>query len=96
MPPKINTKLKLKIKAKSDAPVVNQIAEQLREMIRSGGIAAGVKLPGERTLGEQLGADRSTIKQAYQMLEVEGIIETVPQSGRFVSSNKRKPGKRKE
>lgn len=96
MPPKVTTKLKLKINAKSDASASEQLATQLGEMIRGGALAVGAPMPGERTLSLQLGTDRATIKRAYQRLEAEGMIETTSQIGRFVSdSTKKKPVKRK-
>jgi len=57
------------------------IREQLLNEIRSGRVAPGERLPSERTLAEQYGVSRVTVREALQGLAVEGIVERVPGRG---------------
>jgi GntR family transcriptional regulator, transcriptional repressor for pyruvate dehydrogenase complex len=58
-----------------------QIADQLRELIRSGEFGVGSKLPSERDLAEQLGVSRPSVREALIALEVEGLVEIRSGSG---------------
>ncbi len=46
-----------------------QIAEHLEKMILAGSIPSGTRLPGTRELARMLGVSRSTIVEAYMLLE---------------------------
>ena len=48
----------------------------------------GDKLPSERELAEQFGVQRATIREAYHILEEEGIIEIRERSGRYMGHNR--------
>jgi len=60
------------------------IAEQLLEMIRSGEIQVGNKLPPERIIGEQMGVSRPSVREAISALQISGILETRPGDGTYV------------
>lgn len=62
-----------------------QIADQLRELIRSGVLQPGAMVPSELTLVEQHGVARGTVRSALALLADEGLIETVPGQGRRVA-----------
>lgn len=62
-----------------------QIADQLRELIRAGGLAPGEMVPSEYTLVEQHGVARGTIRAALAVLVDEGLIEVMPGQGRRVA-----------
>ena len=51
------------------------IADDLRERILSGALAAGTRLPSERILIAQTGLSRSTVREALRILEVQGLLE---------------------
>jgi GntR family transcriptional regulator len=51
------------------------IADQLRAMVRE--LAVGEPLPAERTLAEQLGVARMTVRQAIAALAREGLVRSV-------------------
>src|SRR5262245_51735449 len=66
------------------APLYHQLAEQIHEMIRAGTLRAGDRVPSVRSLSQQQNVSVSTVLQAYQRLEDNGVIEARPQSGYYV------------
>jgi DNA-binding GntR family transcriptional regulator len=60
------------------------IAAELRDRIRSGVLAVGAMLPSETELRRRHGASRNTVRQAFTLLEREGLIITKQGKGRFV------------
>ena len=64
---------------------VDIIIRQIRELISSGRIHPGEKLPSERKLAEHLGVSRGQVREALSKLEFYGILKTLPQSGTVVS-----------
>ena len=64
---------------------VDKIIKQIRELITSGQLAPGDRLPAERKLAERLGVSRKNVRDAIQKLEFYGILKTVPQSGTVVA-----------
>ncbi len=67
-----------------DSPV-DQIIKQIRELITSGQLKPGDRLPSERQLCEKLGVGRTHLRDAIRKLEFYGILKTMPQSGTFVA-----------
>ena len=63
-----------------------QIYQQLAEHIRQKHLVEGSKLPGIRSLADELGVSVNTVNQAYQQLLVEGYIYSQPRSGYYVKS----------
>jgi GntR family transcriptional repressor for pyruvate dehydrogenase complex len=61
-----------------------QIAEQIRNLIRSGEYLPGARLPPERDLAKQLGVSRPSVREALIALEVEGLVEVRIGSGIYV------------
>jgi GntR family transcriptional regulator / MocR family aminotransferase len=59
----------------------NQIREKLVELIASGAVPAGTRLPSTRGLAEQLKVSRNTVVMAYQQLLDEGLLITRERSG---------------
>jgi GntR family transcriptional regulator/MocR family aminotransferase len=70
----------------SPTPLFVQIARALAEDIRRGRLKPGAPLPGSRALAVTLRVHRNTVLAAYQELEAQGWISTVPARGTFVSS----------
>lgn len=64
---------------------VDKIIKQLRNLITSGHLNPGDKLPSERKLSEKFGLSRSYVRVALQKLEFYGILKTLPQSGTVVA-----------
>jgi GntR family transcriptional regulator len=69
----------------SGTPVYLQIAEGIRTLLKRGLMSAGTPLPPERVLCEQYGVSRMTLRQAFDVLAREGLIETQRGRGTFVS-----------
>lgn len=69
----------------SDKPIYEQIAQQVRDGILTGALAPGERLPSIRSLATDLRISAITTKRAYQDLEAQGFIQTVPGKGCFVA-----------
>ncbi|WP_026950853.1 FadR/GntR family transcriptional regulator [Algoriphagus mannitolivorans] len=69
---------------KIDSPV-DIIIGQIRDLIISGELVPGDKLPPERKLSEKLGISRSYVREAIKKLEFYGIVKTHPQSGTVIA-----------
>jgi len=67
-------------------PIYEQIFEQIRGQIISGKIPADTPLPSIRSLAKDLRISVITTKRAYDELEREGYIYTLPQKGSFAAS----------
>ncbi|MEO1262757.1 MAG: FadR/GntR family transcriptional regulator [Bacteroidota bacterium] len=63
----------------------DQIIKQIRNLITSGQLKAGDRLPSERNLAEKLGIGRTYVRDAIRKLEFYGILRTLPQSGTVVA-----------
>lgn len=61
------------------------IIKQLRQLITSGQLKPGDKLPSERQLSEKMGIGRTYVRDAIKKLEYYGVLKTLPQSGTIVS-----------
>lgn len=69
----------------SSSPIYEQITRQIKEHILQGELKAGDALPSMRVLAKELRISLITTKRAYEELERDGFIETVPGKGCFVS-----------
>ncbi len=58
---------------------------EIRELIRSGEIAPGERIPNERKLAETRGASRTQVRDALLMLQKEGLVERKIGSGTYLS-----------
>jgi GntR family transcriptional regulator/MocR family aminotransferase len=65
--------------------LTSQIVDQIREAIRCARIGPGTRLPSSRRLSEQLAISRNTVVRAYDLLLMEGIVESRPASGIYVA-----------
>ncbi len=61
-----------------------QLTEIIRAKIQSGFYPPGAFLPSERTMAEDLGASRPTLRKAMEPLVKEGILEQQPGRGMLV------------
>ena len=70
---------------KSGTPIYDQIYTQIREQIIAGKLAEHQMLPSIRGLAKDLRISFLTTKHAYDELEKEGFLYTVPGKGCFVA-----------
>ena len=70
----------------SGKPIYEQITDQVKEQIMTGALAAGDALPSMRLLAKELRISVITTKRAYEELEREGFLTTVPGKGCFVAA----------
>ncbi len=61
-----------------------QIIEQIIDLIISGELKNGDKLPGERLLAEKLSTSRASIREAFRTLEIIGLLEVRHGGGTYV------------
>ena len=73
----------------SGAPIYEQIVRQIKGLILSEELAEGAALPSIRLLARDLRISVITTKRAYEELERDGFITTVPGKGCFVASQNR-------
>ena len=77
--------MNLMISNSSGQPIYEQICSQIKQLIQSGSLAADEALPSIRLLAKDLRISVITTKRAYEELEREGYIYTVPGKGSFVA-----------
>lgn len=68
-----------------DVPIYEQIAAQVKQTILVGSLKEGEALPSIRLLAKELRVSVITTKRAYEELEREGFIVSVPGKGSFVA-----------
>lgn len=62
-----------------------EVADQLSQLISTGQIKPGERLPSERDLASKFGVSRPTIREAMIALEIEGLVEIRTGSGIYVT-----------
>ena len=70
---------------KSGSPIYDQIYTQIKNLIISGELHENEPLPSIRNLAKDLRISVVTTKRAYDELEKEGFIYTLPAKGCFVA-----------
>lgn len=68
-----------------------EVAARLRDMIDSGELSAGDKLPPERDLAKTLGVSRPTLRAGIRSLSAVGILRSRQGAGTFVASRTESP-----
>ena len=63
--------------------VAEEVADRIRTLILDGTFPQGQPLPSERVLTEQFGVSRGSIRDAFRMLEMIGLLETRHGRGTF-------------
>ena len=78
--------MNLYIDNRSGSPIYDQIYTQIKHQIISGELEADQALPSIRNLAKDLRISVITTKRAYEELEREGFVYTVPGKGCFVAA----------
>jgi 2-aminoadipate transaminase len=74
----------IQLDPRADAPLYRQLFEAIKQMIGSGTLAQGERLPATRELAGRLGLNRATVSAAYALLESEALVEGHVGRGSFV------------
>jgi len=63
----------------------DRVYREIRELLRSGDIQPGQRIPNERKLAEAKGASRTQVRDALLMLQREGLVQRKIGSGTYLS-----------
>ncbi|MDR3354004.1 MAG: FadR family transcriptional regulator [Synergistaceae bacterium] len=61
-----------------------KVVDTIKNSIAMGTFGYGDPLPPERKMIDDLGVSRSSLREAFSVLELMGLIESIPGKGRFV------------
>jgi GntR family transcriptional regulator len=70
---------------KSRLPIYEQLYNYIMNIASVGAYGENEQLPSTRALAAELGINPNTVLKAYQMLEKDGIIVTIPGKGSFIT-----------
>lgn len=73
------------VNTSSGVPVYLQIEGQVKHAVAAGALGQGDALPSVRKLAAELRVNPNTVARAYQGLESQGVIRTVPGGGTYVA-----------
>lgn len=71
-------------RARRKAAVYERIAEEIADRIRRGDLKPGRPIPSEKTLMQQYGVAKTTVRHAAALLRKHGWVFTVPHRGTYV------------
>ena len=80
--------MKIVISTTVNMPIYEQIVNQIRDAVVSGELKEKEGMPSIRVLAKDLAVSVITTKRAYEELEKEGVIESVPGRGFYVCEQK--------
>jgi GntR family transcriptional regulator/MocR family aminotransferase len=81
------TTLPVRLDRAAPGPLGVQLADRVRELVLTGTLTRGDRLPSTRALALELGVSRSVTEQAYEQLLAEGWLEARRGAGTFVASS---------
>lgn len=65
----------------------DKVVEYIYTLVENGQLKIGSRLPTERTLADELGVGRNSIREALRLLENMGLVESRQGSGNYISCN---------
>ncbi len=74
------------IDLKSRTPIYEQICGKIVELVVAGNLKENDQLPSVRSLAKDTGVNPNTVAKAYQELERNSIIYSIPGRGSFISA----------
>ena len=77
----------LTLNYRDSRPIYGQIKDGLRRLIVTGALEPDEKLPSVRSMAMELAINPNTIQRAYEALEAEGYVYSVPGKGSFAAPN---------
>ncbi len=79
--------VRIYIDNESPVPKFQQLADEIRHAINNKKLTNGDPIPSVNAVIKQCGLSRDTVVKGYNLLKKQGIIESFPQKGYFVSGN---------
>lgn len=79
------------LNSEKNGTTAEEVVARLRDMIHSGEISAGDRLPPERDLAKLLGVSRPTLRAGIRSLSTVGILQSRQGAGTFVSETTDSP-----
>lgn len=76
--------MKIQISNQSKDPIYIQIYQQIRDQIADNSLVKDTKLPSIRSFALDLSVSVITVKRAYEDLERDGYIYSIPGKGSYV------------
>jgi GntR family transcriptional regulator len=67
-------------------PLAFQVRDELREVLKRDGLRPGDQLPSEAELTRRFAVGRTTIREAFKLLEQDGLVDIRRGRGRFLSA----------
>lgn len=77
----------IELDLQSRVPIYEQLKNKIGELILAGELMPDDQLPSVRSFARDLGINPNTVQKAYQDLERDGIVYSVPGRGNYVSPN---------
>jgi GntR family transcriptional repressor for pyruvate dehydrogenase complex len=66
--------------------LADEAIERIRDLIRSGELTPGSRLPPEQKLAQQMGLSRNSMREAVKALQVVRVLDARPGDGTYVTS----------
>ncbi|MER5970720.1 PLP-dependent aminotransferase family protein [Streptomyces sp. NPDC002055] len=82
----LSWELTLTVDRESHLPLATQICNSLRQLVESGTLWPGTRVPSSRRLALDTGVSRSVVVEAYEQLSAEGYLTTKRGSGTTISN----------
>lgn len=85
MPDDADPEVRWSLSSTSRKPIPDLIGDRILELVRSGDLPPGKRLPTEPELARMLGVARSSLRTALQRLQAHGVVAVERGRGWFVS-----------
>lgn len=75
----------IRLDYRDSRPIYEQVRDGLRRLMVTGVMQPGEQLPSVRSLAMELAINPNTIQRAYESLEAEGYVYSIPGKGSFAA-----------
>ncbi|OBY26552.1 aminotransferase-like domain-containing protein [Leisingera sp. JC1] len=72
--------------SRDDTPVYRQLADHVAQLVESGALSVGDRLPPQREIARQAGVNVTTVTRAFATLQERGLVESRPGRGSIIVS----------
>lgn len=80
--------MKIDVDPSSPVPLYSQIVQRVRQLVASGALRSGDRLPTVREIAATARVNRNTAARAVQALETAGVVRTRVGQGTFVADGR--------